>query len=295
MTGSNASRHRWRPFQRGCGTGEARIAKPSAAIAGYRHPARPNRFPVSSRDKARCPDHCHAMRRIIAVSVVLIVVLASAGSVLAIDWQTLARHQARLLGWVSAHPVIGASAYFAAYIVTAALSLPHAAIMTVAGGLLFGAGYGCALTVIGATIGATILQVSIRSAFPETMQRQRHLVPDSVRRRLESDGFSYLLALRLVPVFPFWIVNLDTAAVGMPVSVFWPATLIGIVPVSYVLSAIGAGVGTVLEAGRAPDLTTLYSPRILLPLTGLALLALLPTLRPLRSRAVPGCLEPPLR
>jgi uncharacterized membrane protein YdjX (TVP38/TMEM64 family) len=218
------------------------------------------------------------MRRILPL--LLLVFLAAAGFVLArqVGWDSLARHQTLLQDWVNTHALASATLYLLAYIATAALSLPNAGILTVAGGLLFGKVLGCALTVTGATIGAAILLVIVRSAFVQTLGRHRHRIPEAVRDRLATDGFLYLLALRLVPLFPFWIVNLAAAIVGLRLTIFIPATLLGIAPASFILSSIGAGVGTILAEGRTPDLSILFSPHILLPLAGLAVLCLLPTL-----------------
>jgi len=218
------------------------------------------------------------MRRLLPLLV--LAALAAGGFALVHDvgWESLARHQAGLLDWVGRHPVVSTGIYLAAYTATAALSLPHAAILTVAGGLLFGEFLGCALTIVGATLGASALLVIVRSAFAETLGRHRHRIPETVRSRLATDGFSYLLALRLVPLFPFWMVNLGAAVVGIRLAVFVPATLIGIAPASFILSSIGASVGTVLAEGKTPDLSVLFSAHILLPLAGLAVLSLLPTL-----------------
>lgn len=217
----------------------------------------------------------------------LLVALAVAGVVLlrGIGWESLARHQGMLTDWVGAHPVGSAALYLLAYILTAALSLPQAAVLTVAGGLLFGAIVGSILTVTGATIGASILLVVVRTAFGKTLDRHRHRIPAHVQARLTRDGFSYLLALRLVPLFPFWIVNLAAAVAGIRLAVFFPATLAGIAPASFVLSSIGAGVGSILAEGRTPDLSVLFSARVLLPLAGLAVLSLLPAL--VRRRPAP--------
>ena len=133
------------------------------------------------------------------------------------------------------------------------------------------------MTVVGATLGASALLVIVRSALAQMLSRNRHRIPESVRSRLATDGFSYLLALRLVPLFPFWIVNLAAAVAEIRLAVFVPATLIGIAPASFILSSIGAGVGTILAEGKTPDLSVLFSAHILLPLAGLALLSLLPT------------------
>jgi len=195
-----------------------------------------------------------------------------------LSWASLSRHQAELLAAVAARPVETGSVYIVVYAILVACSVPEAAIVTVAGGLLFGTVIGCALTVTGATIGASILLVVVRSAFAQTLDRHRHRIPEQVRIRLERDGFGYLLALRLVPLFPFWIVNLAAAVAGIRLAVFVPATLLGIAPASFVLSSIGAGVGTILAEGRTPDLSVLFSARVLLPLLGLAVLSLLPAL-----------------
>jgi uncharacterized membrane protein YdjX (TVP38/TMEM64 family) len=84
------------------------------------------------------------------------------------------------------------------------------------------------------------------------------------------------MALRLVPVVPFWVVNLAAAIAGMRLSMFVPATALGIAPATFVFSSIGAGVGAVLAAGQTPDLSVLFTPQIILPLVGLAILSLLP-------------------
>jgi uncharacterized membrane protein YdjX (TVP38/TMEM64 family) len=225
------------------------------------------------------------MRRILPL--LILVVLAVAAFVLSrgVGWDSLAHHQGLLKHWVAEHPVGSAALYLVAYIATVALSLPQAALLTVSGGFLFGVVLGCTLTVIGATIGATILLVVIRSAFAQTLDRHRHRIPRQVQTRLASDGFSYLLAIRLVPLFPFWIVNLASVLGGIRLAVFVPATLLGIVPVTFVLSSIGVGIGTILAEGHKPDLSVLFAPHILLPMLGLAVLSLLPALLRRRSGA----------
>lgn len=218
------------------------------------------------------------MRRFLPL--VLLVVLAIAGfvAVRSVGWDGLGRHQALLQGWVALHPYVSAMIYLLTYTAAVAVSLPNAGLLTVAGGLLFGKFIGSALTVVGATVGATILLLIVRSAFGQTLGRQRQRIPVTVRNRLATDGFSYLLALRLVPLFPFWLVNLAAAVVGMQLAVYVPATLIGITPTSFILSSIGAGVGSILAEGQTPDLSILFSARILLPLGGLAVLSLLPAI-----------------
>ena len=214
----------------------------------------------------------------------LVLLLFAGGSGLAIwlgrriGWNTLAQHQDALLAWVAGHPVLAPALFVLAYIATAALSLPNATVLTVAGGLLFGSVLGCVLTVTGATIGASLLVLAARTALGDSLVRRGGPLVERVRDGLRRDGFSYLLALRLVPLFPFWVVNLAAAVGGIRMAAFVPATALGITPASFVLSSIGAGVGGILGAGRTPDLSVLFAPRIVLPLIGLAGLSLLPVL-----------------
>ena len=99
---------------------------------------------------------------------------------------------------------------------------------------------------------------------------------ERIRPGLERDGFSYLLALRLIPVLPFWLLNLAPALVGMRLVPFALATLIGIIPGTLVFASIGAGAGQLLAAGSQPDWRIVFSPSVLLPFVGLALLSLAP-------------------
>jgi uncharacterized membrane protein YdjX (TVP38/TMEM64 family) len=218
------------------------------------------------------------MRRLLPLLLLIIFAAGAFGLVHNVGWDTLSRHRDALVGWVEIHPVTSAGLYLLAYILTAALALPPAGVLTVTGGFLFGTVLGGALAVIAATIGASILMVVVRSAFAPMLDRHRDRIPQGVRTRLTRDGFNYLLALRLIPLFPFWLINLTAAVAGMRLIAFVPATLLGIAPAGFVLSSIGAGVGTILAQGKTPDLSALFSARILLPLAGLAALSLLPVL-----------------
>ena len=90
------------------------------------------------------------------------------------------------------------------------------------------------------------------------------------------NAFHYLLVLRLIPVFPFWLVNLVPAFLGVPLTTYVAATLVGIIPGSLVYASIGNGLGAVFESGGRPDLGIIFEPEIIFPIIGLAILALLP-------------------
>jgi uncharacterized membrane protein YdjX (TVP38/TMEM64 family) len=212
---------------------------------------------------------------IVLALTVLGVIAWRSGIGAALTWDGLARHQARLLALVAAHPILAPLVYAALYTIWVALSIPEAALVTVAGGLLFGTVLGGAMAVLGATAGAVVIFLVARTAFAGTMRRRAGALLDRIRPGLHRDGFSYLLALRLVPA-PFWLVNLAAALCGMRLLPYAVATLIGIIPATFVLAWIGAGVGDVLSTGQSPDLGILFSPRILGPLVAMAALALLP-------------------
>jgi uncharacterized membrane protein YdjX (TVP38/TMEM64 family) len=216
--------------------------------------------------------------RFVPLALLLAAVIAAyaAGVQHHLSWAALAQHQAALRAAVANHPITSAAVYVAAYVAAVALSLPGAAVLTVAGGLRFGIAAGAALAVAGATLGAVLLFLVARYALADLLAAKAGPLMARIRPGLERDGFSYLLALRLVPAFPFWLVNLAPALAGMRLAPFAAATVLGIIPGSAVFASIGSGVGDVLAHGGTPDLALVLSPGILLPLIGLALLSLAP-------------------
>ncbi len=193
-----------------------------------------------------------------------------------LNWAALATHEAALHLLVARAPVLAAAAYLAAYATAVALAVPLGGLFTVAGGLLFGTLAGGMLAVAGATTGAVLLFLAARTALGPLLAARAGPFLDRLRPRLQRDGFSALLALRLIPAVPFWLGNLAPALVGMRLGSFAAATFIGIIPATFVFASIGAGLRHVLAAGERPDLSLIWSPPVLLPLLGLAALSLLP-------------------
>jgi uncharacterized membrane protein YdjX (TVP38/TMEM64 family) len=193
-----------------------------------------------------------------------------------LSWAALAAHQAALRTWVHADPLATAAGYLAVYALAVAISFPGAIWITVTGGLLFGTALGAALAVCGATIGAVLLFLAARSALGPLLARRAGRLLDRVQPGLRRYGFSYVLALRLIPVVPFWLINFAAALSGVRLDHFAVATFVGIIPATIVFASIGAGIGGVLAAGRTPDLSIILSAPVLLPLLGLAVLSLLP-------------------
>ncbi len=195
-----------------------------------------------------------------------------------LKWMSLAAHQAALLGFAGRHPSAAMAAYVAIYALVVALSVPGGGVLTLVGGMMFGPWRGGALAVIGASGGAVLLFLLARSILAEWFTQRFGAFAIRLRDGLARDGFNYLLALRLVPVVPFWLVNLAPALFGMPLLSYAAATVLGIIPATFIFAGVGAGIGDILAAGHPPDSGLLFAPHILLPLLGLAALALLPPL-----------------
>ncbi|NJO32713.1 MAG: TVP38/TMEM64 family protein [Rhodospirillales bacterium] len=185
-------------------------------------------------------------------------------------------NRAALLDIVRSNAALAGAAFVAVYAAVVALSLPGAAIMTLAGGFLFGVPLGASLTVLGATVGATVLFLVARSAFGDILRQKAGPFLSRMAEGFEKNAFNYLLFLRLVPAFPFWAVNLAPALLGMRLVPFIVATGLGIIPGTVVFSAFGAGLGEIFDAGGDASLRNVLSPPLLAGLIGLGLLALLP-------------------
>lgn len=188
----------------------------------------------------------------------------------------LRAHHRTLTGLVATHPLAAPLAYLALYTAAVAVSLPGAVLLTITGGFLFGATLGTTLTVIAATTGATLIFLAARSAFGGLLRGRAESALGRMEAGFRRDAFSYLLVLRLVPLFPFFIVNLVPAFLGVGLGTYVGATLIGIVPATLVYTLAGCGLGSILESGGEFSLKSVLTPEMLAALLGLALLALVP-------------------
>ena len=171
------------------------------------------------------------------------------------------------------------------------------AILTLSGGFLFGVWLGTFLVLIAATSGAVILFLIAKTALGEPLARKAGPALQTLRQGFAENAFSYLLFLRLMPVFPFWLVNLAPALLGVPLSIYVMATLIGIIPGSFAFAFLGTGLDSILvkqqqiyaeciekvqKTGEKTDCTATPNPadlvttEILAALGILALVALLP-------------------
>ena len=164
--------------------------------------------------------------------------------------------------------LVGATVVYAA---VTALSFPGAVVLTLAAGFLFGPWVGTAVVVVGATVGATLAFLGARYVFADAARRKMGPRLRRIAEGFEAEGFSYMLFLRLVPVFPFWLVNLAPALTPLGTRTYVAATAIGIVPGSFVYCYLGARLSTLRS------LSDVYrDPRWLVALGMLAVLSLAP-------------------
>lgn len=198
--------------------------------------------------------------------------------------------------------------YVGLYAIVAGLSIPGAALLTIAGGFLFGGVTGALGAMFGATAGATGLFLAARSSFGATLAHRAGPWLQKFRDGFQRDAISYLLFLRLVTIFPFWLVNLALATTGVRLWTFIWTTFVGIIPGTFAFALAGAGLDSVAQAQKrayeacvaatsAANCQFSLSPHqlvtreLLIALTALGFVALLPALlrlwRARRSKSSP--------
>ena len=191
-------------------------------------------------------------------------------------------HRAELLSITQSHKVLAALLFVSLYSVIAGLSLPGAAIASITGGFLFGLLLGTILNITAATLGATALYLAVQWGVGETFVRRLDALEgrsNKIVSRLRKNEVSVLLSLRLVPIVPFFAVNLLAAISRVGFRNFVLTASVGILPGAIVFTSIGVGLGSVFDQGAEPDLSVLSSPQLLFPLLGLAALSLVPMFR----------------
>lgn len=209
-----------------------------------------------------------------------------------VGFESLRRHHEALAAWVAGNRALAMLAYVLIYAAIAAFSLPIASLVTLVGGFLFGVWLGGGLTVLGATAGSLVVFVAARTGLRESFAARAGGALRRMEEGFRANAFSYLLFLRLVPIFPFWLVNIVPALLGMRLGSYALGTLLGIAPGSFVYASVGSGLGALLETGRTPDLALVFEPEYLLPILGLAVLSLAPVVyRRWRGRRPPPGME----
>jgi uncharacterized membrane protein YdjX (TVP38/TMEM64 family) len=207
---------------------------------------------------------------------------------------TVADHRDMLQGIVDVHWLAAVAGYGLVYMATVALSIPGAALLTVLGGFLFGWLVAGMLIVVSATAGATVVFLIARTSLGDVMARRAGPRLNALAKGFRDDAFNYLLFLRLVPAFPFWLVNIAPALFNVPLATYVVATFIGIVPGTFAYAFLGSGLDSIiaehkeayeacLAAGRDDcemtfEAGALLTPELIIALVALGVVALIPVI-----------------
>jgi len=192
--------------------------------------------------------------------------------------EVLRENRQALRAFVADNAIVAGLAYIGIYALATALSIPGGTMMTLVGGFLFGPLLTTVYVVIGATLGATILFLIARTAVGERLRRRAGPWMAKMEAGFQENQLSYLLILRLIPLFPFFVVNLVPAFLGVGLGVYVIGTFFGIIPGTFVYALAGGGLGRVLDAGGEFSVATVLTPEIIAAFSGLAVLAALPVI-----------------
>ena len=207
----------------------------------------------------------------------------ASGATRLISLDKLLDERETLEAWVAAQPIVAALSFVGVYLLVASLAIPGALVLSLFGGFLFGRWLGTALVLVGATLGGLIVFLVARTAFGESLRRRAGPLGESLAAGMRENAVEVMLFLRLVPVFPFFLVNLVAALFAVPIRVFVLTTAIGIAPAAFIYNSVGR------ELGTMTSLDGLLSPGAIASLLALAALSLLPIAvrRRTTARALP--------
>jgi len=193
-----------------------------------------------------------------------------------LNFESLKENREVMLAWSESNSGLAIVVFGLAYAAMVAFSLPGAVWATLIGGFIFGTAAASVYVVVSATIGATLIFLIARYALADFFHAKAGAAIKKMEAGFQDNAMSYMLVLRLVPLFPFWLVNLVPAFLGVPLRTYVLGTFFGIIPGSVVYCSVGNGLGAIFESGGTPDLGIIFTPEILGPIAGLALLSMVP-------------------
>jgi len=250
--------------------------------------------PADHHDPNALPAPCFRLGRFLPLAVIA----AISVTVIAMGWHkelslsALVDRRAAVEAFTAEHRIAALALFASVYALVVALSIPGAAVLTVFGGIIFGTGAGGLAALVGATAGATVIFLIAKSALGGWLVGRAGPHVEKLAAGFCADAFSYLLFLRLVPLFPFWLVNLVPALVGVRLRTFVAATALGIIPGTFAFAFFGAGLDSAIKAQAAAyraclaagtagcrlhfDPMAAATPQLIAGLVALGLLALVP-------------------
>lgn len=201
---------------------------------------------------------------------------------------SLIRNRDALVAFIADNMVLALLAYMAVYAAVVALSFPGGSFLTIGGGFLFGWFIAGTTTIVAATAGATAIFLAARTSFGEALRARAGPFMEQLAEGFRKDAASYLLFLRLTPIFPFWLVNLAPALFNVPLRTYVVTTALGIIPGTYAYAVFGSGLDSVIAAQEAAnpgcgaagtcriDTAAILTTELIVALVALGLVALIP-------------------
>ena len=207
-----------------------------------------------------------------------------------VNFETLANNRDSLIAFRDQNYTLAVAAFILIYICIVTFSLPVSTLVSLTGGFLFGLFPGVLYVITAATVGATLNFLAAKRGFGAQFSArmfERGGGAARLQAALQENEWSALFIMRFAPVVPFFLANLIPAFVGVRTSRFVISTFFGIMPGALILTSVGVGLDSVFANREMPDLSILYSPRILLPILGLVALSALPIVIKYRRKKVP--------
>lgn len=195
-----------------------------------------------------------------------------------LSFSTLRSYHEALKVFIEEHPFSVPLLYISSYIVITALSVPGAVFLTLLGGYLFPQPLSTLYVVFSATCGASLIFLAARTALGDSLKKKAGPFLKKMEKGFNDNAAGYMLFLRFVPLFPFWIVNLAPAFFGVPLRTFVWTTFIGITPGSFVFTIAGSGLEKIFESGQTFSIGAIFNTELKIALSMLGILALVPLL-----------------
>ena len=219
---------------------------------------------------------------ILIISFVLfIVILNYTGFFSIININLINQHHDHIFYFIENNFYLASLFFVFIYVIAVIFSLPGAWLITVSGGYMFGWQIGGFLAVIGATIGACIIFLMAKNIFRNFFSKKiinRKSILKKIENGIKRDAISYLLFMRLMPIFPFVFVNIAPALLGIRFNIYAVTTFIGIIPGTFVYALLGEGANEIFVSGNISSFESYDSFKIIIGLSGLSILSLLPIL-----------------
>lgn len=224
---------------------------------------------------------------LLIVIIALMIAAYSTGITHLLSFQTLKAHHHNLQAFVNHHFVASLFFFTLIYFVATSLSLPGAAILTICGGLLIPVPWSTICVIIGATAGAIVIFIAAKTALGDILKTRSLKILKKMEKGFQENAVFYLLFLRLVPLFPFWVVNLAPAFFGVQLKHYVWTTFIGIIPGCYIYTQAGAGLADIFNSGETFTIENVLNQKMRIALILLAAFTLIPIIYRRIKRAKP--------